>query len=88
MNQVKRITLIVKLVSSLCDYSVVYLLVKGTTRTVRDTARAGQAAINANKKSAPFTSCISRINNTQKDDAQYNDVVIPMRNLIEYSDNY
>ena len=51
MNQVKRITLIVKLVSSLCDYSVVYLLVKGTTRTVRDTARAGQAAINANKKS-------------------------------------
>ena len=37
--------------SSLCDYSVVYLLVKGTTRTVRNTARAGQAKYNANKKS-------------------------------------
>ena len=40
------------------------------------------------KNCAPFTSCISRINNTQKDDAEYNDVVIPMRNLTEYSDNY
>ena len=37
--------------SSLCDFSVVYLLVKGTTRTVRNTTIAGQAANNANKKS-------------------------------------
>ena len=35
-----------------------------------------------------ITSCISRINNTQIDDAQYIDVVIPMCNLIEYIDNY
>ena len=40
------------------------------------------------KNCAPFTSCISRINNTQIDDAQYIDVVIPTYNLKEYSDNY
>ena len=35
-----------------------------------------------------FTCCISIINNTQIDDAQYIDVVISWYNLIEYSDNY
>ena len=34
-----------------------------------------------------FTSCISRINNTQVDDAHDIDVVRPMYNSIEYSDN-
>ena len=34
----------------------------------------------------PFTSCISRRNSTQVDDAQYIDAV--MYNLIEYSGNY
>ena len=37
---------------------------------------------------AQFTSCISRINNMQIDDAQYIDLVMPMYNLIEYIDNY
>ena len=37
---------------------------------------------------SPFTSCISRISNTQIDDAQYIDVVMPMYKLIEYNDNY
>ena len=78
--------------SSLCDYSDACILVKGTI-TVANTAVAGPAANNANKKvifkdCAPFTSCISRINNTQIDDAQYIDVVMPMYNLIEYSYNY
>ena len=36
----------------------------------------------------PFTSCISKINNTQIDDAEYIDIVMSMYNLIEYSDNY
>ena len=36
----------------------------------------------------PFTKCISRINNTDIDNAQDRDIVIPMYNLIEYSDNY
>ena len=36
----------------------------------------------------PFTDCISEINNAQVDNAKYIDVVLPMHNLIEYSDNY
>ena len=40
------------------------------------------------KSCAPFTDCISEINNTQIDHAKYIDVVMPMYNLIEYSNNY
>ena len=40
------------------------------------------------KNCAPFTRCISRINNADTDTAQDIDIVIPMYNLIEYSDNY
>ena len=40
------------------------------------------------KKCAPFTQYISRINNTDIDNAQDIDIVMPMYNLIEYSDNY
>ena len=40
------------------------------------------------KNCAPFTDCITEINNTQADDAQKIDIVVPMYNLIEYSDAY
>ena len=77
---------------SLCDYSDAYILVKGDT-TVNSTAAAGAAANNINKKvifknRAPFTDCISEINNTQVDKVKDNDIVIPMYNLIEYTNNY
>ena len=36
----------------------------------------------------PFTECISKVNNTQIDNAKDIDVVMPMYNLIEYGDNY
>ena len=36
----------------------------------------------------PFTNCISKINNTQVDNTKNIDIVMPMYNLIEYSDNY
>ena len=54
-------------------------LVKGTTTVDIDTIF---------KNCAPFTDCISEINNTQVDNAKYIDIVVPMYNLIEYSDNY
>ena len=78
--------------SSLYDYSDAYVLVKGDI-TVNNTAAVGAAANNTNKKvifknCAPFTNCISKINNTQIDNAEYIDIVMPMYNLIEYSDNY
>ena len=40
------------------------------------------------KNCAPFTKCINRINNTQIDNAKNIDTVMPMYNLIEYSDIY
>ena len=97
MNQDEHTTLIVKfkttmLKSSLCDYSDAYILVKGTI-TVTNTAAADVDANNTNKKvifknCAPFTNCISEINNTQVDNVKGIDKAMPMYNLIEYSDNY
>ena len=40
------------------------------------------------KNCAPFTNCISEINNTQVDNAKDIDILMPMYNLIEHSDNY
>ena len=78
--------------SSLCDYSDAYILDKGNI-SINNTAGAGADANNTNKKvifknCAPFTNCISKINNTQIDNAEYIDIVMPMYNLIEYSDSY
>ena len=73
--------------SSLCDYGDAYILVKGTI-TVNNTAAADADANNTNKKvifknRAPFTNCMSEINNTQIDNAKDLDIVMPMYNLIE-----
>ena len=78
--------------SNLSDYSDAYILAKGTI-TVANTSASDSDANNPNKEvifkiCAPFTSCIIRINNTQIDDIQYIDVVMPMYNSIEYSDNF
>ena len=40
------------------------------------------------KNCAVFTNCISEINNIQVDNAKDIDIVMPMYNLIEFSDNY
>ena len=40
------------------------------------------------KNCASFTRCISKINNTQVDNAKNLDFVTLMYNMIEYSDNY
>ena len=37
---------------------------------------------------APFTDCISEMNNTEIDNAKHIDAVMPIHNLIGYSDNY
>ena len=89
-SQIKFKTKMLK--SSLCDYSGAYIIVK-VTISVNNTAAAGAAVNNINKKvifknCAPFTNCISEINNTQIDNAKDITIVIPMYNLIEYSDNY
>ena len=89
-SQIKFKTTMLK--SSLCDYSDAYILVKGTI-TVNNTAAQDAAANDTNKNvifknCAPFTNCINEINNTQIGNAKDIDIVMPMYNLIEYSDNY
>ena len=39
------------------------------------------------KNCAPFTDCISKINNRQRNNRRVIDVVMTICNLIEYSDN-
>ena len=87
-NQIRFKTSMLR--SSLCDYSYVYILAKGTITVATETDAAPNNA-NKNvlfKSCASFSNCISRINNTQVDDTHDIDVVIPMYNLIEFSDNY
>ena len=90
-SQIKFKTTMLK--SSLCDYNDAYIPVKRTISVNNTAAAAADAANNTNKKvifknCAPFTNCISEINNTQVDNAKDIDLVMPMYNLIEYGDNY
>ena len=80
--------------SGLCDYSNAYILVKEkiTIAGAGDDAAARQADERdkgvAFKNCATFTNCISEINNTQIDNCKDIDIVMPLYNLLEYSDNY
>ena len=71
-----------------------YILVKGT---ITITGKGDDDAVKrlderdkgvTFKNCAPCTKCISRINNTDIDNAQDFDIVMPMYNLIEYGNNY
>ena len=70
--------------SNLCDYVDAYILVKGTI-TITGTG-ADDAARQADERNkgvtfknrAPFTKCISRIKNTEIDNAKDTDIVMPM----------
>ena len=80
--------------STLCDYADAYILVKGTIKITGEwedaaTKRADEGNKGVTfKNCAPFTKRISRINNTEMDYPQDIDIVMPMYNLIEYSNNY
>ena len=80
--------------SNLCDYADAYILVKVT---ITITGAGNDATTRADERDkdvtfndcAPFTRCISRINNTDIDNAHNdNDIAMPTYNLIECSDNY
>ena len=69
---------------NLCDYAEAYILVDGTIRA---------AAANANtrlalKNCVPIIKCNLEINDEHVDTVENVDIVMPMYNLIEYSDNY
>ena len=82
---------------SLCiyDYAHAYILVKldiivvvgaGADNTARAANVNDKQAIF--KNCALFTDCIPKINNTQVDNTGNFDVVMPLYNLIEYSESY
>ena len=88
-SQVRFKTSVIR--SSLCDYSGAYIRVKGTITVALVAANAQPQ--NVAKKvvfeiCAPFIDFINEINKTQIDDVKYKYVIMPMYNLIEYSNNY
>ena len=81
--------------SNLCDYSDVYILVKGSITVTAPGANNGANNIRDKKNrplilknNAPFVSCITRINGELIEDADDLDIVMSMYNLLEYSKNY
>ena len=91
-NQIKFKTSMLR--SSLSDYSDVYVPVSGAITIAGAGDNDAARRLNGRNKGvifkncAPFTDCISEINNTQIDNAKYIHVVMPMYNLNEYSHNY
>ena len=74
--------------SDLSDYSDAYIVVNR-----RIIVTGAENANRRNKKvtfenNALFRSCISKINNSFIDNAEDLDIVMPMRNLLEYSSNF
>ena len=67
---------------NLCDYSDAYILVSGNIKNKTDNASV------AFKNCAPFTKCITHINDEHLETTGNLDIIMPMYNLLEYSDNY
>ena len=74
--------------SDLQDFSDAYIVVKGEVTVTGVNNNSKKNRFLAFKNNAPFTNCISKINNVLIDNAEDLDVVMPMYNLIEYSKNY
>ena len=79
----------------LCGYSDAYILVKGAIDLLAAAASENDKTEKdvAFQSNAPFRSCISKsciskINSTLTDNAEDLDIVMPMYNLLEYSQNY
>ena len=70
--------------SNLCDYSDAYILV---TENITATGGGANDRV-AFKNCAPFTKCITHINDKHVDNADNLDIIMPICNLIEYGDNY
>ena len=74
--------------SDLCDYSDAYIVVKGRITVEGDNDDKTRNKKLIFKNNAPVRSCISKINNTFIGNADDLEIVMPMYNLLEYSDNY
>ena len=74
--------------ADLCDYSDVYIVVKGEITFAGTDINHQINKEVAFKNDAPFRLSISKINNAFIDNSEDLDIVMPMYNLLEYSDNY
>ena len=81
-SSIKFETKVIK--SSLCHYSHAYILVTGDIKATGGNANTKVAF----KNCAPFTRCVTRVNDKHIDTAENLDIIMPMYTLIEYSDNY
>ena len=70
--------------TNLCDYSDAYILVTGDKK-IADIAADTNVTF---KNCAPFTECVTHINNENIETAENVDIIMPMYNLIEYTDNH
>ena len=70
--------------SRLCDYSDAYPIVTGDITTTGGDTNTNVAF----KNCAPFTKCITHINDEHAHTAEEINITMPMNNLIEYSNNY
>ena len=66
----------------MCDYSGAYILVTGNIQN-----KPANSVV-AFKNCAPFRTCDVTINDEHVEKAEDLDIVMPMYNLLEYSDNY
>ena len=69
---------------NLCDYSYAYILVTGDIKVAAVAADTHVAF----KNYAPFTRLVTHVNDEYVETAENLDKIMPMYNLIEYSDNY
>ena len=74
--------------SDLLGYSDAYIVVKGRISVIGTNAANRRNKKITLKNNASFRSCISKINDTFVVNAEDLDIVMPMYNLLEYSDNY
>ena len=81
-STIKFETKIIK--QNFCDYTDAYILVTGDIKVAN-------VAPNTNvefKNCDPFTRCVTHINDEHVETTENMDIIMPMYNLIEYSDNY
>ena len=68
--------------SNLCDYSDAYIFVTGNITAAGDDTKV------AFRNCAPFRRCVTHINGWLVETVENLDIIMPMYNLVEYSDNY
>ena len=69
---------------NLCDHSDAYIFVTGDIKVAAVAADTNVAF----KNCAPFTRCVTHINDGHAETAENLGIIMPMYNLIEYSGNY